>query len=73
MTEKPHHVELNAARQRIAFALFQQRQMLLDEANRALSEVQAAIDELAAMYAGEAGWEFAQDESGALYLREKSA
>ncbi len=50
-------------------ALFQQRQAILDEANRVLSGAQSAIEKLAMLYAGEPGWEFAQDESGTLYLR----
>lgn len=69
MSNKSDRIELNQSRQRIAIALFQHRQKVLDEANRVLNELQAAIDELATIYAGKAGWEFAQDENGALYLR----
>lgn len=42
---------------------------MLDKANRVLSEMQATIEELAAMYARGPEREFAQDKNGALYLR----
>lgn len=73
MAKNPERLDLTPARQRAVIALFQQRQRVVEEANRVLSEIQSAIDELAALYADEAGWEFAQDESGVLYLRPRES
>ena len=72
-------IELTDAQQTAVFALFQQREQILSEANRALQRLADAIADLAALYAARAGadgdgdWEFAQDAPGQpVYLRRRA-
>jgi len=61
-------VTLTKAQQRTAMALFVQRQRVMDEANKEIEEIKAAIDDLARMYAVRAGWaeegEYFFDQAG---------
>jgi F0F1-type ATP synthase membrane subunit b/b' len=64
---------LSAARQRAVIAIATQKQQIVNEANRAIAELDESLSDLAATYAAGAGldgeWTFANDDAGAVVLR----
>jgi F0F1-type ATP synthase membrane subunit b/b' len=65
---------LSAARQRAVIAIASQKQQIVNEANKAIAELDEAMTDLAATYAAGAGldgeWTFANDDAtGAVVLR----
>ena len=64
---------LSQARQRAVIAIASQKQQIVNEANRAIAELDEAMSDLAATYAAGAGldgeWTFANDDAGAVVLR----
>jgi F0F1-type ATP synthase membrane subunit b/b' len=65
---------LSAARQRAVIAIASQKQQIVNEANRAIAELDESLSDLAATYAAGAGldgeWTFANDDAtGAVVLR----
>ena len=65
---------LSQARQRAVVAIAAQKQHIVNEANRAIRELDESLADLAATYATAAGlegeWTFASDAAGAVALRE---
>jgi len=66
-------IALSAARQRAVIAIASQKQQIVNEANRAIAELDESLADLAATYARGAGldgeWTFANDDAGAVVLR----
>lgn len=68
-------ITLTAARQKAAMVLFERRQQVMEEAQREVDEIRAAVDELADTFARAAGvkdgqWYFDQEGPGeAIVLR----
>jgi len=67
-------IALSAARQRAVIAIATQKQQIVNEANRAIAELDESLTDLAATYAAGAGldgeWAFANDDAtGAVVLR----
>ena len=66
-------IALSAARQRAVIAIASQKQQIVNEANRAIAELDESLSDLAATYAAGAGldgeWTFANDDAGAVVLR----
>jgi len=65
---------LSAARQRAVIAIASQKQQIVNEANRAIAELDESLADLAATYAAGANldgeWTFANDDAtGAVVLR----
>jgi len=68
--------DLTKAQQRIVTALLQQRQQILNEANTAIAEINAGLDETLEMLARKRGLdpedvEFANGPDGGIVLRKK--
>lgn len=65
--------KLSQARQRAVIAIASQKQQIVNEANRAIAELDESLSDLAATYAAGAGldgeWAFANDDAGAVVLR----
>jgi F0F1-type ATP synthase membrane subunit b/b' len=65
--------QLSQARQRAVIAIASQKQQIVNEANRAIAELDESLSDLAATYAAGAGldgeWTFANDDTGAVVLR----
>jgi hypothetical protein len=68
---------LSQARQRAVIAIATQKQQIVNEANRAIAELDESLADLAATYAAGAGldgeWTFANDDAGAVVLRRVEA
>jgi F0F1-type ATP synthase membrane subunit b/b' len=70
---------LSQARQRAVIAIASQKQQIVNEANRAIAELDESLADLAATYARGAGlvdgeWTFANDDAtGAVVLRRVEA
>lgn len=66
--------EISQARQRAVVAIAAQAQHIVNEANKAIRELDESLADLAATYAAAAGlegeWTFANDAAGAVVLRE---
>ena len=66
-------IALSAARQRAVIAIASQKQQIVNEANKAIAELDESLSDLAATYAAGAGldgeWTFANDDAGAVVLR----
>ena len=67
-------IALSQARQRAVIAIVSQKQQIVNEANRAIAELDESLSDLAATYAAGAGldgeWTFANDDAtGAVVLR----
>jgi hypothetical protein len=64
---------LSAARQRAVIAIASQKQQIVEQANKAIAELDESLADLAATYAAGAGldgeWTFANDDTGAVVLR----
>lgn len=64
---------LSQARQRAVVAIATQKQQIVNEANRAIAELDESLADLAATYAAGASldgeWTFANDAEGAVVLR----
>ena len=64
---------LSQARQRAVIAIAAQKQQIVNEANKAIAEIDESLSDLAATYAAGAGldgeWTFANDDAGAVVLR----
>ena len=64
---------LSQARQRAVIAIAAQKQQIVNEANKAIAELDESLTDLAATYAAGAGldgeWTFANDDAGAVVLR----
>ena len=64
---------LSQARQRAVIAIASQKQQIVEQANRAIAELDESLTDLAATYAAGAGldgeWTFANDDAGAVVLR----
>jgi F0F1-type ATP synthase membrane subunit b/b' len=64
---------LSAARQRAVIAIASQKQQIVNEANKAIAELDESLSDLAATYAAGANldgeWTFANDDTGAVVLR----
>lgn len=64
---------LSAARQRAVLAIVAQKQQIIEQANKAIRELDESLADLAATYAAAAGldgdWIFANDDAGAVVLR----
>ena len=64
---------LSAARQRAVIAIATQKQHIVNEANKAIAELDESLADFAATYARGAGldgeWTFANDDAGAVVLR----
>jgi len=65
--------KLSQARQRAVVAIATQKQQIVEQANRAIAELDESLTDLAATYAAGAGldgeWAFANDNEGAVVLR----
>ena len=66
-------IALSAARQRAVIAIASQKQQIVNEANKAIAELDESLSDLAATYAAAAGldgeWTFANDDTGGVVLR----
>ena len=66
-------IALSAARQRAVIAIASQKQQIVEQANKAIGELDESLSDLAATYAAGAGldgeWAFANDDAGAVVLR----
>jgi len=67
-------IALSAARQRAVIAIASQKQQIVEQANKAIAELDESLSDLAATYAAGAGldgeWTFANDDAtGAVVLR----
>ena len=66
-------IALSAARQRAVIAIASQKQQIVEQANKAIAELDESLADLAATYAAGAGldgeWTFANDDTGAVVLR----
>ena len=66
-------IALSAARQRAVIAIASQKQQIVEQANKAIAELDESLSDLAATYAAGAGldgeWAFANDDAGAVVLR----
>jgi len=66
-------IALSAARQRAVIAIASQKQQIVEQANKAIGELDESLNDLAATYAAGAGldgeWTFANDDTGAVVLR----
>ena len=64
---------LSQARQRAVIAIASQKQQIVEQANKAIRELDESLNDLAATYAAGAGldgeWTFANDDTGAVVLR----
>ena len=64
---------LSQARQRAVIAIATQKQQIVEQANKAIAELDESLLDLAATYAAGAGldgeWTFANDDAGAVVLR----
>ena len=64
---------LSQARQRAVIAIALQKQQIVNEANKAIAELDEAMIDLVALYTMGAGlegeWTFANDDTGAVVLR----
>lgn len=64
---------LSAARQRAVIAIATQKHQIVEQANKAIAELDESLTDLAATYAAGAGldgeWTFANDDAGAVVLR----
>jgi hypothetical protein len=64
---------LSQARQRAVIAIASQKQQIVEQANKAIRELDESLNDLAATYAAGAGldgeWTFANDDAGAVVLR----
>lgn len=65
--------QLSQARQRAVIAIARERQQIVEQANKAIAELDESLADLAATYAAGAGldgeWAFANDDAGAVVLR----
>jgi F0F1-type ATP synthase membrane subunit b/b' len=65
--------QLSQARQRAVIAIASQKQQIVNEANKAIAELDESLTDLAATYAAGANldgeWTFANDDTGAVVLR----
>jgi len=66
-------IALSAARQRAVIAIATQKQQIVEQAKKAIGELDESLADLAATYARGAGldgeWTFANDDAGAVVLR----
>lgn len=66
-------IALSQARQRAVIAIASQKQQIVEQANKAIAELDESLTDLAATYAAGAGldgeWTFANDDTGAVVLR----
>ena len=64
---------LSQARQRAVIAIASQKQQIVEQANKAIRELDESLNDLAATYAAGAGldgeWMFANADAGAVVLR----